>query len=117
MPQGISHRKQKPAGKVLKVPSLPPPGHGYGETVDGFLKKKEVYKKMARGDKPVIRKPAQTPPEGIPSEDSVLMEHPGKGKRWIPKELIEEKKRWGYKLVATKPVQAVEEKPKEGKEK
>lgn len=75
---------------------------------------------MARGDKPVIRKEARTPPEhgtlkGGHLKDAVLMFHPdgediadgqggfrpqlGKGLRYIPKSEVEKKKKRGYVLV------------------
>ena len=35
----------------------------------------------------------------MPSPEKVLMVHPGKGYRWIPKELKEAKLKWGYEYV------------------
>ena len=53
---------------------------------------------MARGG-PVIRRSLDTPPEGVPDDTKILMVHPGKGYRWIPKELREKKEAWGFEYV------------------
>jgi len=123
MPQGISRKKPKQARGALKVPPFAPQGRGFGESFEAFKKRKELIKKMpVRGEKPARVRQPQTPPEGVPTEGAVMMEHPGKGKRYIPKMLVEKKQKWGWKLLGGRPAkeepkEVEKEKPTEAKKK